>query len=386
MSRVIFSANQCSPVEQRLLKSLRAFGWTGNWPENAVFFLEEIGVDLAQAETFLSLVETIFHVHPEFEFFGPTSPFISVDELNLLALLAQASRKTKGDDSGVSARFPVVLDSLIEACGRFLHKADVVLKSRAILPSGRSLTNAVSRASAKKADPARRTVVVVEVQQLTTRTRRIIVSGDALEFFPDESDAQWVRLLLPGPNDQQVERSCTVRYFDRVKKQLALDFTLHYAGVMSGWAQSVKPGDSLQLIGPGGGFKGVTPRSWLLLAGDETGLPSIAAILEGLPAHTQVHAFLEVADEREKQVFEVPSSFRIRWIYRDGSKRQEAESLSEVLKYSPLPVSGGDAWIVGEASSVRSIRTQLLRDRGFELARVHAASYWKRGEENYSDI
>lgn len=50
--------------------------------------------------------------------------------------------------------------------------------------------------------------------------------------------------------------------------------------------------------------------------------------------------------------------------------------MSEFPRYSPLPNTGGDAWIAAEASAIRSIRTQLLRDRGFELGRVQAAGYW----------
>lgn len=144
MARVMFLSRLCSPIEQRLLKNLRVLGWPDSWPVSAVFSLEDMGIDLAHAVSFLRLVEMILEVHPEFELFGPASPFISADELNLLASLAQASRKPKGKNVEVSVAFPGALDSLVDVCGKLLHKADVALKSRTTLQSGRSLTRSVS--------------------------------------------------------------------------------------------------------------------------------------------------------------------------------------------------------------------------------------------------
>jgi hypothetical protein len=144
MARVMYLSRLCSPVEQRLLKNLRVLGWTESWPVSAVFSLEDMGIDLAQAVSFLRLVETILEVHPEFELFGPASPFISADELNLLASLALASRKPKGRNVQASATLPGVLDNLVDVCGKLLHKSEVALKSRALLQNGRSLTRTVS--------------------------------------------------------------------------------------------------------------------------------------------------------------------------------------------------------------------------------------------------
>jgi NADPH-dependent ferric siderophore reductase len=122
------------------------------------------------------------------------------------------------------------------------------------------------------------------------------------------------------------------------------------------------------------------------LAADETGLPAIASIVRQLPADLVVYIFAEIADETERPFLEVQPRVHIRWIYRNGSPTQDPETLSEVLRYSPLPATGGDAWIAAEASVIRTIRTHLLRERGFELGRVHAAGYWKRGEQDHCDL
>jgi NADPH-dependent ferric siderophore reductase len=212
------------------------------------------------------------------------------------------------------------------------------------------------------------------------------VGGYSLKTFETDLPAQWVKIFLPDGTAHPVGRAFTIHSFDEAQKELVFDIALHEGGPMSKWAFTARVGDELQLAGPRGGFKGVSPRSWLLLAADETGLPAIAAIVRQLPADLEVYVFAEVADETERQFLETQPRVHVRWIYRNGSSTQDPETLGDVVRYSALPMRGGDAWIAAEASVIRSIRTHLLRDRGFELARVQAAGYWKRGEQDHRDL
>ncbi|MFJ3149617.1 siderophore-interacting protein [Pseudomonas hunanensis] len=386
MGRMIFSTNQCSPVELRLLKALRALNWEGNWPAQAGFFLEEMGLSSSQVFVFAGLVAAIIEADPGFYLLGPTSPFVSPDELNLLAALGNASRKSSNRvEQLTSNRLPVV-KSLIDSCGAALHSGQIRMKTRASLHNGRTLPSIASQVLPFQDDRTIRDVTVVSVHKPTPRVRRIILGGHSLRTFVTDLPAQWVEIFLPDGTAQPVGRAFTIYSFDTVNSQLTFDIALHGDGPMSDWALTAKPGDALQLAGPRGGFKGVTSRSWLLLVADETGLPAVAAIVRKLPADLEVHVFVETADESERQLLEIQPNVRVRWIYRNGTSSQEPETLSEVLRYSPLPATGGDAWIAAEASAIRRIRTQLLRDRGFELGRVQAAGYWKRGEQDHRDL
>ncbi|WHL27107.1 MULTISPECIES: siderophore-interacting protein [Pseudomonas] len=127
-------------------------------------------------------------------------------------------------------------------------------------------------------------------------------------------------------------------------------------------------------------------RAWLLLAGDEAALPGIAAILETLPEDLVTHVFIEIPNADEQQPLTVSENTYVRWISRQGESGQPEETLAEVLRYSPLPTRSGDAWLAGEASIIRLLRTRLLRERSFELGRVHAAGYWKQGEQDHGDL
>ena len=82
-----------------------------------------------------------------------------------------------------------------------------------------------------------------------------------------------------------------------VPAELDIDFVLHLhggSGPAAEWAAAAQPGDPLLLVGPcarWGDCLGIEfapgAAERLLLVGDETAVPAIAAILETLPAHVQ---------------------------------------------------------------------------------------------------
>ena len=386
MNKVILSVNQCSPVEQRLLRALRAMNWDGFWPAQAGFLLEEMGFSTAQAFSFASLMQCILQADPAFLLLGPASPFVSRDELNLLAALGNASRKTKNALPDVEDGLPAVLKSLIDTCGTALRKAALPLKTRAILTNGKALPPMVSQILPFQGENSMRRVKVVSIHQPTPRVRRIVLGGYSLKSFTTQYPAQWIKVFLPAPTEQQIGRAFTIRDFDPLTCQLTFDIALHDGGPMSEWALTAKVDDELQIAGPRGGFKGVDDKSWLVLACDETGLPAVAAIVRSLPADLLVHIFIEVADETEVQFLATQPRARVRWIFRNSTADEPGETLAQVLRHSPLPAQGGDAWVAAEATAIRSIRTQLLRDRGFQLGRVQAAGYWKQGEQDHCDL
>lgn len=382
---MIFSINQCSSIELRLLKALRALNWEGNWPSHAGFFLEDIGLSSARTFVFAELVSALIKAEPAFNLLGPVSPFVSRDELNLLAALGNASRKFDNASEAVTSDMPPLIDNLVGQCGAALRHARITIKSRSPLQAGRKVPGA-SQLVPFQDDRTIRDVKVISVLQPTPRVRRIVLGGHSLKAFETDLPAQWVKIFLSDGTAHPVGRAFTIYSFDPINSELTFDIALHEGGPMSNWAMNAKVGDALQLSGPRGGFKGVTPGSWLLMAADETGLSAVAAIIRQLPDDVEVHVFAEVADEAERQFLEFGPKVRVRWVYRIGSATQEPEVLSEVLRYSPLPMTGGDAWIAAEASAIRSIRTQLLRDRGFQPGAIQAAGYWKRGEQDHRDL
>ena len=74
-----------------------------------------------------------------------------------------------------------------------------------------------------------------------------------------------------------------------------LDFDIfrHDGSPTCDWAEAARPGDTVGVIGPGGGWCPEAPRLWLF--GDETALPAIARMLD--LARGEVRAHLRCAPE-----------------------------------------------------------------------------------------
>ena len=93
--------------------------------------LTKIGLEHYQF-FFQRLVGWVLQERSKFGFHMPESAFISADELNLLASLAQVSRKSTRDALGNTVVSSSMLQKSIEDCGKILLETNVVLKFRPV--------------------------------------------------------------------------------------------------------------------------------------------------------------------------------------------------------------------------------------------------------------
>lgn len=151
---------------------------------------------------------------------------------------------------------------------------------------------------------------------------------------------QWLSLDQAERGDM---RTYTVRASrcDQEIPELDVDFVMHFddagkGGPASQWAAAAEPGDRVWLIGPNvhaascstaGAYGGIEWRPGLaqnvLLAGDETAVPAISAILESLPEDISGHAFLEVPSGSDCQDIQTRSGVGISWLVRGGRPHGE---------------------------------------------------------------
>ena len=121
--------------------------------------------------------------------------------------------------------------------------------------------------------PKPRLTEVLAVERLTPRMVRIVLGGDDLDGFGAGAFTDhYVKLLIPPPGASyeapfDVEdvkarlprdawprtRTFSVRAWDPEERRLTIDFVDHGdVGVAGRWAAAARPGDRLQLFGPGG--------------------------------------------------------------------------------------------------------------------------------------
>jgi NADPH-dependent ferric siderophore reductase len=152
------------------------------------------------------------------------------------------------------------------------------------------------------------------------------------------------------------------------------------------WAEAAPIGAGVGYAGPRVDFAPRADAAWLLLCGDETGLPAIAAILEQPPAGAErILAVIEVHDGAEEHALVVPAGAEVRWVHRDGADAATTTHLADALRGLPLPDGPGQAWGAAESKVARTVREVLRDERGMPRRHVSAKGYWLRSGEWLDD-
>ncbi|WP_020668813.1 SIP domain-containing protein [Amycolatopsis nigrescens] len=256
-----------------------------------------------------------------------------------------------------------------------------------------------------------RYIEVTAITRVTPRMARITFGGDDLADFGRTEPDQQVKLYFPKPGQSaprlpepsqdgdfmgwyqefnaipETEQPWTRSYTIRAHRQgsIDIDFVLHEdAGPATRWALAAKPGDVLGIFGPSPLFTRPTPLATsihqsgsLLLAGDETAIPAISAILESLPEGSKALACIEIADAAEEQPFETAGDVTVRWLPRGDVAAGHSDLLVEAVRaaeFGPGPVF---AWVAGEAGMVRTLRRHLVGERGVPKSSIEFTGHWR---------
>ncbi len=224
--------------------------------------------------------------------------------------------------------------------------------------------------------PERRSLAttVTEVTWLTPSMVRVILSGPDLEGFgAGEFTDHYVKCRFGDKT-----RSYTVRAWDSERLLLTLDFVVHGdAGVAGPWAAHAKPGDHLEIAGPGGSYAPSPQADWHLMVGDDAALPAIAASLPRVTAGVPVFAVIEVDGPEHQQPLESPGDLKAVWVHRSNGPGEDPSLLLRAVEALSLPGGQGHAFVHGEATTVRLVRRHLVLERGLSTDWLSATGYWK---------
>jgi NADPH-dependent ferric siderophore reductase len=218
------------------------------------------------------------------------------------------------------------------------------------------------------------TTTVTETTWLTPSMVRIVVGGPDLNGFGVGAFTDHYVKCRFGDKT----RSYTVRAWDPDRHLLTLDFVVHGDhGIAGPWAAHAKPGDTLQLAGPGGAYTPSPDADWHLLAGDDAVLPAIAVSLARIPAGVPVFAVIEVEGPDHRQPLESPGELTVIWLDRQGGPGDDPSIQLDAVTALQLPAGRGHAFVHGEATAVRLLRRHLVVERGLPAEDLSASGYWK---------
>jgi len=240
-----------------------------------------------------------------------------------------------------------------------------------------------------------RLVQVRSVEPITPRMVRVVLGGPELADFDSTGSDQRIKLCLPRPGQptplgrdraevfalpreqQPKQRTYTVRWFDAQTRELAIDFVVHrHEAPGSSWVSAVQPGDQVVAVGPSPSYRPDPEADPLVLAGDETALPAMLAIVEELPAGARARVFAEVADAAEEQPVRTAADVSWTWLHRDGVPAGRSELLAEAIRSADLGPRP-DVWVGAEYSAVQAIRDHCQEQLGLGRRRVYALAYWR---------
>ena len=282
-------------------------------------------------------------------------------------------------------------------------------------------------------------VQVTRLQPLSPSFLRVTFSGPDLDECAPNGWDQRIKVLLPLPGrgladcptgvDWYAEwralpeerrnpiRTYTVRAWRPELREMDVDFVLHGAtGPASAWAERAAVGDEVALVAPNARFDGPTGGyEWrpppgatrLLIAGDETAVPAIAAIVESLPAGTAARVLLEVPTAYDVLSLTLPAGVEVTWLPRGTAPRGTqlvaavAAAAQECAAASPtaadlddvdvdagilwevppddVPDQRAYAWLAGEAGMVKTLRRHLVQEVGLDRRSVAFMGYWREG-------
>ncbi|WP_022802891.1 siderophore-interacting protein [Deinococcus ficus] len=213
---------------------------------------------------------------------------------------------------------------------------------------------------------------VVHTRTLSTHFQRITVQLDEpLPWAPGYA----CRFDVPG---QTHGRPYTLRRVHPHTLTAEIDVYCHDGTLGSRWAQGLEAGHTVTARG---GRQESLPdftAGPALLIGDETALPTIAALLETWKTPHPVHVLLEVGDAAEETYLEdvpLPPAAQVQWLRRAGAS---GDALQEAL--GALPLAPAAVWGALEVSRAKQLRKQL--QAAHPGADVRIAGYWRVNEQH----
>lgn len=284
---------------------------------------------------------------------------------------------------------------------------------------------------------------VKAITDVTPSFRRFTFGGEDLAEYGDPGFDQRIKIVFPTatlgidamptgedwytewralPEDRRPPfRTYTTRYVRNDVSEVDVDMVAHEViGPASEWIANARVGDEVLIYAPTTAHTGVSygvdfvPPARvddILLAGDETAAPAIAAILEQLPRDARGVVVLEVPEEGDTGYLPRHPGFEYRVGARGRSDRHghlvasvtdaatalappghgadvEEVDIDEGLLWEvPRTAKGGAAlkrarlyaWLAGEAGAIKTLRRHLVADRGVDRRAVAFMGYWRVG-------
>lgn len=259
-----------------------------------------------------------------------------------------------------------------------------------------------AQAGPAQAQPRAIPVRVMRVVPISPSMVRITLASDDLRHFSVEGADQWLRLFLPRAGQrepvlpsteawwpeicalderiQPIVRNYTVRRVRPFQGELDIDVVRHGdSGPATRWAGRARVDDRIGILDQSTTYQPPLDAPWRLLLGDESALPAIGSIIEGLPPGSTAVALVEIPSPNDIQGFETAADLTVHWLPRSGDQRVGSRILHALQSELALPGGSPYVFLAGEQRLVRNVRRHLVGAWGYPRESICFMSYWRLG-------
>ncbi|MCC4800362.1 NADPH-dependent ferric siderophore reductase [Enterovibrio norvegicus] len=246
--------------------------------------------------------------------------------------------------------------------------------------------------------PSPTSLVVQSSTQITPNMQRIELHGEGLARFPADCEGGYIKLMFTkegsadlsnlADGERPVMRTYTIRTLDFMTQTMTVDFVRHQVddcgcGHAARWALNAKPGDTINIAGPGTIQNINSAADWFFMVADMTSLPALSAKLKTLPNNAKGYAVVEVLSKEDIQVLEAPERIEFDWVVADKS-----ESLAVRAKQKAWLDGDVFVWSASEFDTMRELRQYFRNEKDVDRDNIYISSYWKNGvtEEGHKVI
>jgi NADPH-dependent ferric siderophore reductase len=236
-----------------------------------------------------------------------------------------------------------------------------------------------SAALAARMGATRMDLEVLAVRPLSATMVRVELTGDALRTLTCVPGQDLMLTAAAGPPVER--RRWTIRSLDRDRGVVVLDVVLHPDGGASR-LHLAAPGDLVEAIGPRGKVHLVEGAQVHHFLGDQSFLPAAFVLAEAVRRPARATVALTVPGPDDRLPLDAPACAEGPvWVEAQGD---DAATGLALLAASGLGahVAGEVAYVGGEMTLASTIRSALVRDRGWPREAVLPKPYWRRGTAN----
>ncbi|MEM7213032.1 MAG: siderophore-interacting protein [Pseudomonadota bacterium] len=178
----------------------------------------------------------------------------------------------------------------------------------------------------------------------------------------------------PQGEDKLHARFVTIRHIRAGEGEIDVDIVRHHGGLISDWSVATTPGETVGMMGPAG-VERLPSSGDVFLAADETGLPSVARLLETATTALTGHVVVAATDDLDLQTYVPKTNLQVERLLPESFRERVLDRALDVTE--PKVTCYG--YFAGEFENAQELRAMFKSRLGLDKTAQLSVAYWREG-------